>query len=412
MLKLEKYKVSVCVVGLGRVGLITLFHLAGKGFKVYGYDINGELIDRLKNNKQPFTEPGFSSLLKKHYKKIQFSSKIPATPYYFICVPTPFNNKTYKMSLDYVQSALKQIKKTKSQKWIFIRSTLTPGSSKKLSNKFKHLSISYFPEFFREGCFVKDYRDTVCSVLGFSNTNVLKSFSQFQFSKNVESCSLEEAEILKMSCNLFHGLKISFANEIGRIANYFKADPHRIMDIFLKDKKLNISKKYLKPGFSYGGPCLSKDIQSLNALQSSKQPQWLLPHSIENSNRFHTQWVLKKILNLKPKTIGILGCSFTGNPACDYRQSPVLQLVEMLSKYNTIKLYGVEEPLTHYKCLIISKKSLEQLVNLDMCILGGWNSFCFAPSLFSNYKGILFDLLIQNMPKYIKNHPNYKTAFS
>ena len=183
------------------------------------------------------------------------------------------------------------------------------------------------------------------------------------------------------------------------------------MDLFLKDKHLNISEKYLKPGFSYGGPCLSKDIQSFDAIQDSKKPQWLLAQASEASNKLHTQWIARQILNFKPKRIGVLGCSFTGNPTYDYRHSPVLKLVEVLSTNKDIKLYGIEKPLNQYKCYVLPEKSLHQFRQYDMCILGGWNTF-LKPSLFVDYKGILFDLLIQNLPKYIKTHPHYTTAFS
>ena len=406
---------SVSVIGLGRVGLITLFHLAEKGWKVYGFDINEELINQFKNKKQPFKEPQFNKLLKKHHKKIKFLTKFPQTQCYFICVPTPLHNKTQKMDLNSVQSTLKQIKKSSTKRYVFIRSTLIPGTCKKLSREFKYLSICYVPEFFREGCFVEDYKNNSLSVVGHQNSKNISHFTQFQFSKNTTFCSWEEAEILKIACNLFHGLKISFANEIGRIAKYFNASPHKIMNIFLKDKILNISKKYLKPGFSYGGPCLNKDIQSLHAIQDAKNLQWLLPQTSEASNKLHTQWVSKQILKCvsgysKP-TIGLLGCSFTGNPTEDFRQSPVLKLVEILSKNKNIKLYGIEKPLNQYKCQILPKKSLSQFKKYNMCLMGGWNTF-LKPSLFANYKGILFDLLIQDVPAYIKNHPNYKTAFS
>ena len=402
---------SVSVIGLGRVGLLTLFHLARRGFRASGFDINRELLRGLKNKVQPFREPEFDDLLNRYHKKIKFVIYPPQSRYYFVCVPTPFHNRGWGMDLSFLRSALGEIKKTSVKKYVFIRSTLSPGTCQKLASEFKHLSLCYFPEFFREGCFVRDYKKAGLSVFGSQDIRSFQKFSRFQFSQDTVFCSLEEAEILKIACNLFHGLKISFANEVGRLAENFKASPHKIMEIFLRDKNLNVSEKYLKPGFSYGGPCLSKDICSIESLQDIQKPRWLLPRAVEKSNRLHSQWVCEQILKLKPKTIGILGCSFTGNPTYDCRQSPVLSLVERLSKRKGLSLYGLEEPLNQYRCSVLSEKSINQFVEYDMCILGGWNSF-LKPSLFLNYKGILFDLLIQNLPKYIKNHPNYKTAFS
>lgn len=402
-------KRAVSVIGLGRVGLITSIHLAGKGFKVYAVDINKKLINDLKAMKFDFTEPHFNKLLQQNHKKIEFSASPKKAKYHFICVSTPFSEQTHKMDLSYVRAALKSISKTSEKTYIFIRSTLVPGHCRKLSQKFKHLSISYFPEFFREGCFIKDYKNAGFCVLGHQDTKSLQHFLQFKFSKQHYFLSVEEAEILKIACNFFHGLKISFANEIGRMAKKCKASPHKIMDVFVKDQS-NVSKMYLRPGFSYGGPCLNKDIKSLKAFQNPLEPKLLLPQSVEHSNKLHTQFVFRQIVNLKPKTIGILGGSFTGNPTYDYRLSPVLQLAKMLSKVKTIRLYSIEEALTPYKCHIIPKKSIKRFLTYDMCILGGYNTF-LKPHFFADYKGILFDLLIQNVSQTIKNHPRYKTAF-
>ena len=396
---------STAVIGLGRVGLITLFHLAGRGYKAYGFDINKKLISLLKNKKEPFLEPQFNKLLNKHFKKIQFLSQCPASDYYFICVPTPFQKG--KMDLSFVRSALKKIK---NKAHVFIRSTLSPGSLRQLSKEYPLLSLHYFPEFFREGCFAKDYKNNSFSVLGSSDPHILKIFSAFQFSKKTELCQTEEAEILKMAGNLFHGLKISFANEIGRIATRFKVSPQRIMDLFIQDKNLNISQKYLKPGFAYGGPCLSKDIKSLQALQ--KKPLAILPSAAENSNTIHLRWAVRQILSLKPKKIGILGCSFTGNPTDDIRESPVLKLAETLSSFKSLKLYGVEKSLKKHKALIFPKKSINQLKKCDMLILGGWTPFLKKTDWLLNYKGILLDLLIQDLPKKIKKLKTYTSLYS
>lgn len=403
---------SVSVIGLGRVGLMTLFHLAEKGFSPYAVDKDEEYIYQLVNKKTPFLEPGFNDLLKKHHKKIKFLTSPIDTKYNFISVPTPFNSLTQKIDLDPVHSVLNKFKNSHDKKYIFIRSTLAPGNCRQLSKQFQSLSINYFPEFFREGHFVEDYKNTDFSILASTDDKIFQIFSSFQFPPT-KICSLEEAEILKSISNLFHGLKVSFANEVGRTAKAFRCSPHKIMELFGQDTKLNISKKYLKPGFSFGGPCLKKDIKSLYSVQAANQKQWLLAKYTEKSNEIHTKWVADQILDLNPETISVLGCSFTGSQTIDYRDSQVLTLVEILSKEQNIRIYTVEKILENYSCVLLSEESPEKMLESEVFIIGGWTPFLKKyKNLISNYKGLLFDLLIQDVPEFIKNHPHYKNIYS
>ena len=115
-------------------------------------------------------------------------------------------------------------------------------------------------------------------------------------------------------------------------------------------------------------------MQSLYSAQSSKQKQWILAKCTERSNQIHTEWAVDQILNLKPKTISILGCSFTGGQTIDYRDSQVLKFIEILSRQKGICIYGVEKILENYPCVLIPEESPEKLMESDVFILGGWDS--------------------------------------
>ena len=137
--------------------------------------------------------------------------------------------------------------------------------------------------------------------------------------------------MVKYACNAFHGLKVAFANEIGLLCKKAGVDGTQVMDIFCQDKSLNISPRYLKPGFAFGGSCLPKDLRALLYLARHADLDLPTLDSILPSNRLHVQRVADFVLEGPARRkVGVIGLTFKPGTD-DLRESPIVQLVETLN---------------------------------------------------------------------------------
>src|SRR5208283_3680431 len=124
-------------------------------------------------------------------------------------------------------------------------------------------------------------------------------------------------------------LKVTFANEVGTFSRELEVDVESLMEIFTSDTKLNISAAYLKPGFSFGGSCLPKDVRALNYRAKELDLKLPLLESIMPSNDEHLERAVEMVLRTGKHKIGMLGLSFKA-ATDDLRESPHVQLVKRL----------------------------------------------------------------------------------
>ncbi len=340
----------VSVFGLGYVGAVSVACLAEQGHQVIGVDVNPAKVDAIGAGKSPIVEAGLEALLHAGVA----SGRIRATTdtaeairdsdVSFICVGTP-SQANGSLDLGYVQRVCEAIGQALADKQGFhvvvVRSTMLPGSTEEVvipaleagSGK-RHgadFAVAFNPEFLREGTSIADFHDPPFTVIGSDDLRAIEAVRELYVTVQgpVVTVPLKVAEMVKYACNAFHGLKVSFANEIGNLCKQQGIDSHAVMDLFCRDQKLNLSPYYLKPGFAFGGSCLPKDLRAL--LYHGRQLDTRTPtlESILPSNERQIDIAYQMVRRTGCRRIGVLGFSFKAGTD-DLRESPMVALIEML----------------------------------------------------------------------------------
>lgn len=299
-------KPTLSILGLGYVGAVSSACFSDLGFPVIGVDPDMEKVSCINRGASPIVEKDLSELLfsGREQNKLKATNDTVAavlnSDVTLISVGTP-SDADGGCDLKYLRQACQQLGEALSMKsdyhLVVVRSTIPPSTTRnelvpiieQYSGKLagKDFGVCFNPEFLRESTAVEDFFHPPITVLGAIDKRSLEYSTKLYQDVNAEviGTSLEAAEFVKYVDNTWHALKVTFGNEVGRLCKAANVDSHDVMNIFLKDTKLNISPYYLKPGFAYGGSCLPKDARGINHLAKMLNVDLPVMSKIEESNR-------------------------------------------------------------------------------------------------------------------------------
>ncbi|MBC7663495.1 MAG: nucleotide sugar dehydrogenase, partial [Caulobacter sp.] len=224
---------------------------------------------------------------------------------------------------------------------IVLRSTVAPGTTEdrilplllEASGRRigEDLSLVFNPEFLREGSSVKDFHQPPQTVVGSVDEAgyVVMETMYAGLPGAFVRTSCKVAESVKYLCNVFHAMKIVFANEAGSVLKAVGLDGREVMKIFCQDTQLNISAAYLRPGFAFGGSCLPKEVKGFLTLARDLDVAVPAMAGLLESNEAHIKSAYRLIARDGRRKVALFGLAFKPGTD-DMRDSPLVALAEQL----------------------------------------------------------------------------------
>jgi UDPglucose 6-dehydrogenase len=326
-------KVTVAVVGLGKLGAPMVACFADKGHRVIGVDIDPDRVKLIDEGKAPVFEPQLDEILRANSHRVSatqsYEAAVMEAEITFIIVPTPSDGQG-GFSLEFVLEAVAGIGDVLRNKneWhlVVVTSTVLPGSmqsevlpalerhsGKKCSSDF---GLCYNPEFIALGSVIYNVYNPDFVLVGESDArsgDILEEFygSVVENSAPVARMNFVNAELTKISVNTFVTTKISYANMLAEVCERI---PSCDVDVVTSAIGLDsrIGGKYLKGALGYGGPCFPRDNAAFAHMARNAGVEPTLAVATDTVNRRQPLRLLSFVLSKLPSNgkVSILGLSY------------------------------------------------------------------------------------------------------
>jgi len=349
---------TVCVVGMGYIGLPTCAILAGRGLDVIGVDVNEMVVEKVNRGEIHIVEPDLDGLIQKVVAngKLKAFGRPQTADAFVIAVPTPMTDDR-RPDVTYVHAAAKSVATVlKPGDLVVLESTSPVGTTRAITALMAELRpdlrfplehgenadvlVAYSPERVLPGKVLTELCNNDRSIGGLSRKSSERAaalYSTFVLG-DLFLTSPESAELVKLTENAFRDVNIAFANEIAAVCQSLSLNVWEVIDLANKHPRVNI----LQPSPGVGGHCIAIDPYFIIDAAPDDTPL-IAAARVINSGRPHT--VVRDIKALldpaRKQTVACLGLSFKPN-IDDMRESPAVDVVDLLSKIPNLKIVAAE----------------------------------------------------------------------
>ena len=341
---------KISVFGLGYVGAVSCACLPELGHDVIGVDVNPQKVGMIAAGQSTVVEEGINELIETAVAQgrlratVDLEDAVMNSEVSLISVATP-SNPDFSPDLRAVDGVIASIGAGLQRKagahTVVLRSTVPPGTTESRLLPIleraagrrvgDRLSMVFNPEFLREGSSVRDFHQPPQTIVGSFDEAGYATMQQLYagLPGAFVRATPAVAEAVKYLCNVFHALKIVFANEAGSVLKAYGLDGAAVMKIFCQDTQLNISSAYMRPGFAFGGSCLPKEVKGFLTLARDRHVQIPALGGLLDSNEAHLARAYDLIARDGRRRVALFGLAFKPGTD-DLRDSPLVALAERL----------------------------------------------------------------------------------
>lgn len=359
---LDHFK-SVCVVGLGYIGLPTASILATRGLQVTGVDIRAHVVDTINRGEIHIVEPDLDLVVKTAVSSGRLKASLQPVPadVFILAVPTPFK-ADHQPDLSCVEAATKSIAAhVRSGNLVILESTSPVGTTEMVADWLREarpdlqipswqpdgdhaltdqVFIAHCPERVLPGHIMRELieNDRVIGGLDQPSLERCKLLYESFVTGRVLATNSRTAEMCKLTENAFRDVNIAFANELSLICQRLKINVWELIRLANHHPRVKI----LQPGPGVGGHCIAVDPwfivaaapEEARLIRTAREVNDLKPHTV-------IEQVTSLAGKFKSPTIAALGLAFKPD-VDDLRESPSVEIVHELANRSIGRIMAVE----------------------------------------------------------------------
>jgi len=333
---------TICVIGLGYIGLPTAALLANRQYKVHGVDIVQSTVDIINRGDIHIVEPDLDTFVRSAVNSGNLVADIKPkkSDVFIIAVPTPFHDG-FVPNIDYVVSATEAIAPyVEDGNIVILESTSPVGTTDRVAEVLESkgvdtskVHVAHCPERVLPGQIMRELveNDRIVGGINEKATEETVEFYKTFVSGEVLQTDARTAEMAKLTENSYRDVNIAFANELSILSDKFDINVWELISLANRHPRVNI----LQPGAGVGGHCIAVD-------------PWFIVHAggedakiiktAREVNTYKTEWAIEKVKNAallfekkngKVAKVACMGLAFKPN-IDDLRESPAVYITRRL----------------------------------------------------------------------------------